>query len=621
GAGWGYHDLFPYFRRSEDNALGASQYHGAGGPLPLQDLRHKSEHARLFIEAAVRRGAVANDDFNGAQQEGVGFYQVTQRDGARCTVADAYLASRPANLTVVTDALVTGLILEGGRAAGVTYRRQGRDETARAEAEVILAAGAIGTPHLLMLSGIGPADHLREHGIYVIADMPAVGANLIDHPAVPVLWSTPSVKGLWESTRNRDFARWRMTHKGPLASNVAEAGGFARSDPRLSAPDLQWHVLPVAYREQGLADPARRAMTVLVTLVDTASRGRVKLASRDPRHRPLIDPDYLSDVRDLNALAVGVRMARDYGTAAPLSKICAEELTPGDGTHTDHEVRDFIRRTVVTAYQPAGTCALGGDVARSASGYDSVVDPQLRVRGISGLRVVDASVMPTLPRGDIGAAVVAIAERAADLSAGLASARGSWVLRLWALRLWPALRPGPRPRVGLVGGLRARGVPVRLAAPFLRLVQAAVQHRDQLDDPVHVGGRALEGGGPHHRLHPLPGDRLGPGELAQPVGPVDPPEPGLAGPPEGQRGHRRVRDHRVHRRHPGAQRPRGPQAGLALLGEHRRAERVRRRVGEPHGVAQRGDRRARHARPEGLLALRGALLRHVDQDHRGDVGG
>ena len=181
------------------------------------------------------------------------------------------------------------------------------------------------------------------------------------------------MKGLWESTRNRDFARWRMTHKGPLTSNIAEAGGFARSDPRLSAPDLQWHVLPVAFREQGLTDPARRAMTVLVTLVDVASRGRVKLASRDPRHRPLIDPDYLSDVRDLNALAVGVRMARDYGTAAPLSKICAEELTPGDGVHTDHEMRDFIRSSVVTGYHPAGTCAMGGDVAQ--------VGERLRQRG------------------------------------------------------------------------------------------------------------------------------------------------------------------------------------------------------------------------------------------------
>jgi choline dehydrogenase len=419
-AGWGYNDLFPYFRRAEDNSRGESAYHGAGGPLPVQDLRHKSEHARLFIEAAVRRGALANDDFNGAQQEGVGFYQVTQRDGVRCSVADAYLAGKPENLTVRTNALATGLVIEGGRAAGVTYRCQGKDETARAAAEVILAAGAIATPQLLMLSGIGPADHLREHGIYVIADVPAVGANLMDHPAVPVLWSTPSVKGLWESTRNRDFARWRMTHKGPLTSNIAEAGGFARSDPRLSAPDLQWHVLPVAFREQGLADPARRAMTVLVTLVDVASRGRLKLASRDPRHRPLIDPDYLSDVRDLNALAIGVRMARDYGTAAPLSKICEQELTPGDAIRTDHEMRDFIRRTVVSGYHPAGTCAMGGDVARSASGYNSVVDLQLRVRGLSGLRIVDASVMPTLPRGDANAAVVAIAERAADLIAGRA---------------------------------------------------------------------------------------------------------------------------------------------------------------------------------------------------------
>jgi choline dehydrogenase len=418
--GWGYSDLFPYFRRAEDNSRAESPYHGQGGPLPVQDLRHRSEHAELFIEAATRRGALPNDDFNGAQQEGVGFYQVTQRDGVRCSVADAYLANRPQNLTIITDALVTGLVLEGGRAAGVTYRFQGRDETARAGAEVILAAGAIGTPQLLMLSGIGPADHLREVGIYVIADVPAVGANLIDHPAVPVLWSTPRVKGLWESMRNRDFARWRMTHKGPLTSNIAEAGGFARSDPRLSAPDLQWHALPVAFREQGLADPARRAMTVLVTLVDAASRGRVNLASRDPRHRPLIDPDYLSDVRDLNALAIGVRMARDYGTAAPLSKICAEELSPGDGTHTDHEMRDFIRRTLVSAYHPAGTCAMGGDVAKSASGYDSVVDPLLRVRGVAGLRIVDASVMPTLPRGDINAPVIAIAERAADLIAGRA---------------------------------------------------------------------------------------------------------------------------------------------------------------------------------------------------------
>jgi choline dehydrogenase len=419
-AGWGYKDLLPYFLRAEDNARGAGPYHGAGGPLHVQDLRYRSAHAERFVEAAASRGAPPNDDFNGAQQDGVGFYQVTQRAGQRCSAADAYLASRPENLTVVTNALVTGLVIEGGRAAGVTFRSAGRQQTARAEAEVILAAGAIGTPQLLMLSGIGPADHLRKHGIYVIADVPAVGANLIDHPAVPVLWSTPRLKGLWESTGNSGFARWRLTHRGPLTSNIAEAGGFARSDPRLPAPDLQWLVLPVAYREQGLTDPASRAMTVLVELADVASRGRLRLASGDPRHRPLIDPGYLSDVRDLGALAAGVRMARDYGTAAPLSKACAAELSPGREVRTDQEMRDFIRGSVVSGYHPAGTCAMGGDGPKSASGYDSVTDTRLRVRGVAGLRVVDASVMPTLPRGNTNAPVIAIAERAADLIAGRA---------------------------------------------------------------------------------------------------------------------------------------------------------------------------------------------------------
>jgi choline dehydrogenase len=419
-AGWGYRELLPYFLRAEDNVRGAGPYHGAGGPLPVTDLRYQSVHARHFIEAAVRRGALANDDFNGAQQDGVGFFQVIQRDGRRCSAAAAYLAARPQNLSVISGALVTGLVIEGGRAAGVSYRRGGQVETARAAAEVILAAGAVGTPQLLMLSGIGPADHLRSHGIYVIADRPAVGANLIDSPVVPVLWSTPGVRGLWESSGNAGTARWRLTHRGPLTSNLAEAGGFARSDPRLTAPDLQWQVLPVGYREQGLADPARRAMTVLAGLVDVASRGRVRLASADPRHRPLIDPGYLSDVRDLNALTAAVRMARDYGTAAPLSKTCAAELAPGDRVHTDHELRDFIRRTVVSGHLPAGTCAMGGDVAKSASGYDSVTDPQLRVRGVKGLRVVDASVLPTLPRGGLLAPVIALAERAADLIGGRA---------------------------------------------------------------------------------------------------------------------------------------------------------------------------------------------------------
>jgi choline dehydrogenase len=419
-AGWGYRELLPYFLRAEDNPREASPYHGRGGPLSVQDLRYRSEHARNFVAAATSRGAVANDDFNGASQDGVGFYQVTQRGGQRCSVADAYLPEKRANLTVRTGALVTGVVVEGGRAAGVTYRCAGEERTARAEAEVILAAGAIGSPQLLMLSGIGPADDLREVGIYVIVDNPGVGGNLVDHPAAPVIWSTPGARGLWENTGNSGLARWLLTHRGPLTSNVAEAGGFARSNPSLPAPDIQWHVLPVGFKGQGLIDPAARAMTVLVTLVDVASRGRIRLASRDPRHKPLIDPAYLADSRDLDALSVGVRTARDYGTAAPLAKMSAGELAPGQLAGTDRDLRDYIRSSLHTLYHPVGTCAMGGDTPEARGRLASVVDPQLRVRGIEGLRVVDASVMPTVPRGNTNAPVIAIAERAADLISGRA---------------------------------------------------------------------------------------------------------------------------------------------------------------------------------------------------------
>jgi choline dehydrogenase len=423
-AGWGYRDLLPYFRRAEANSRGESRWHGTGGPLPVVDLGYKSPHGGAFIESARRRGAPDLDDFNGPVQEGVGFYQVTQRDGRRCSAADAYLppsvrAGR-SNLTIQTGTLVTGILIEGGRAAGVTIRQQGTDETIRAEAEVILSAGAIGSPQLLMLSGIGPAEELREHGIFVIADNRAVGANLTDHPAVPVIWSTPKLRGLWENSGNSGVIRWKLTHKGPLTSNIAEAGGFARSDPRLQAPDLQWHVLPAAFLREGLTDPARRAMSVLVTLVDVASRGRIALRSRDPRHRPLIDPAYLSDSSDLSALTTGVRMVRDYASAAPLSGIAREEIAPGDAARTDQEVRDYIRASLSTLYHPTGTCAMGGDSPLHAARQPSVVDPQLRVRGVTGLRVVDASVFPTLPRGNTNAPVIAVAERAADLISGRA---------------------------------------------------------------------------------------------------------------------------------------------------------------------------------------------------------
>jgi choline dehydrogenase len=422
--GWGFRDLLPYFRRAEANSRGASRWHGGDGPLSVVDLSHKSRHATAFVEAAKRRGAAGISDFNGPLQEGVGFYQVTQSGGRRCSAADAYLPpavrSSRANLTVRTGTLVTGVLIESGRARGVTVSSQGAQETIRAEAEVIVSAGAIGSPQLLMVSGIGPADELRGHGIFVIADNPAVGANLADHPVTPVIWSTPRLRGPWEVSGNAGVVRWKLTRKGPLTSNIAEAGGFARSDPRLPAPDLQWHVLPVAFLDQGLADPARRAMTVLVTLVDVASRGRIRLASRDPRHRPLIDPGYLSDSADLSALTTGVRMARDFASAAPLSGIVAGELAPGDAVRTDQEVRDYIRASVSTLYHPTGTCSMGGDSPLHAARHPSVVDPQLQVRGVTGLRVVDASVFPAVPRGNTNAPTIALAERAADLIMGRA---------------------------------------------------------------------------------------------------------------------------------------------------------------------------------------------------------
>jgi choline dehydrogenase len=420
--GWGYADLMPYFRRAEDNSRGASAYHGAGGPLHVQDLRYKSALTKAFVAAAREAGLPGNDDFNGEKQDGAGFYQVTQRDGRRWSAADAYLRpamSRP-NLTVMTECLVTRIVVEGGRAIGVRYLHHGSEEFTVAESEVILCAGAIGSPHLLMLSGVGPAAHLREHGIPVAVDSPGVGANLSDHPVVTAIWHTPGTRALWEDATPRSLARWRLRHSGPLTSNVAEAGGFTRSRPSLAAPDLQWHALPTPYQRQGLADPRIRALSLLVTLVSVGSRGQIRLRSADPRHKPLIDPGYLTDPADIDPLVEGLRMAREIAAAGPLAKIAKAELAPGPGAGSDAELRDFIRHDLGTLYHPVGTCAMGGDSRLAASRITSVVDPELRVRGVERLRVADASVMPAVPRGNTNAPTIAIAERAADLITGRA---------------------------------------------------------------------------------------------------------------------------------------------------------------------------------------------------------
>jgi choline dehydrogenase len=420
--GWGYTDLLPYFLRAESNARGASAYHGGTGPLSVQDLKFKSGLTGAFVAAARNCGQPGNDDFNGPSQDGVGYYQVTQKAGRRWSAADAYLhpaADRP-NLTIQTDTLVTAVEIEAGRATGVRYLRRGVEELAQAEAEVIVAAGAIGSPQLLMLSGIGPADHLHSHNIAVLADSPGVGGNLSDHPVVTAMWSAPKGRSLWEKAGPKNLARWQMTHTGPLTTNIAEAGGFSRSDPALAAPDIQWHVLPVPYIDGGLADPASRALSVLITLLSVGSRGKIRLRSSDPRHKPSIDPSYLSDLADFDPLVKAVGMAREFAAAKPLSRQLRSEMAPGPGIHSDADLREWIRGNLSTIYHPVGTCAMGGDSRLAASKLTSVVDTQLRVRGVDRLRVVDASVMPTVPRGNTNAPTIAIAERAADLIQGRA---------------------------------------------------------------------------------------------------------------------------------------------------------------------------------------------------------
>lgn len=412
-AGWGFADVLPYFRRAENQARGEGPYHGVGGPLQVEDLRGKHRLTRAFVDSAVAAGLGRNDDFNGAQQDGFGFYQVTQRRGRRWSAADAYL--RPAlgrpNLTVQTDALATGILVEKGQAVGVRYLHEGEQHQDLAQREVILAGGAVASPQLLMLSGIGPAAHLREHGIDVTEDLPAVGENLQDHPMVPPMWSTPKVRNFWEMEKARYDLLWRLARRGPFTTNAAEAGGFVRSRSDLAAPDLQYHALPSPFVDQGLTEPPGRAVTLLIALISVASRGRVSLRSADPRWKPSIDPNYLAAESDLDTLLEGVRLARTIAGYPPLQDHLGREWEPGSEVRSKRELRAYVRSAVQTLYHPVATCAMG-------SSEGAVCDPDLRVRGVDSLRVVDASVLPTVPRGNTHAPTVAVAEKASDLIMG-----------------------------------------------------------------------------------------------------------------------------------------------------------------------------------------------------------
>jgi choline dehydrogenase len=412
--GWGYADVLPYFIRAEGNTRLGGPYHGQDGPLHVEDRRYTHQLTDAWVDAAVSWGMKPRDDFNGAEQEGAGRYQVTCRHGRRWSAADAYLrpALDRAELTVRTGVLVTRVDFEGNRAVGVTCVRNGVVETVRADREVILSGGAVNSPQILMLSGIGPAAHLRDVGVPVVADVPGVGENLHDHPAAGLIWNTKRTSDLVDYESMSRLMQWQLTGRGPLASNIGEGGGFFSTRSGLAGPDLQVHIAPTAFKDNGLHDLPGRHFTAAATLVDVASRGRLRLRSADPRWRPEIDPQYYAEPVDLDAMVAGCRTLAEIAHQPALARYLDRPFAPEriDGI-SDEELRDHVRATTQTLYHPVGTCAMG-------SGDNAVVDPSLRVRGFDGLRVVDASVMPVVPRGNTNAPTIMVAEKAADLIRG-----------------------------------------------------------------------------------------------------------------------------------------------------------------------------------------------------------
>jgi choline dehydrogenase len=411
--GWRYADVLPYFRKAEDQARGASEFHGAGGPLAVEDLRFRNPLSGVFLDAAEQAGFSRNDDFNGARQEGFGFYQVTQRRGRRCSAAVAYL--RPvrsrANLRVVTHARATRILLEGYRAVGVEYVRGNRTERVRATREVLVAAGAVVSPQLLMVSGIGPPSVLEPIGIPVVAPLVGVGRNLQDHLDFCTLQkcTQPITYDFGMLGEAAVALRYAWSRSGPGVSNVAEAGGFARS---VRAPDarsdLQFHFVPAQLDDHGRNRLPGHGYTVHVCVLRPRSRGYIDVTSGSTANPPRIHARYLTDSRDLESLVEGVRLSRKILASPAFDAYRGLEIFPGPDALDDADIAAAIRRKAETIYHPVGTCRAGSD------GH-SVVDNELRVHGFAGLRVVDASVMPTLIGGNTNAPTIMIAEKAADM--------------------------------------------------------------------------------------------------------------------------------------------------------------------------------------------------------------
>jgi len=404
--GWDFNSVLPHFTRSEDQENGASPFHGVDGPLSVQNLRHTNHLSGLFLEAASEAGHAPNDDFNGAQQRGFGYYQVTQRNGRRCSAAVAYL--RPAidrpNLTVRTGALAETILFDGNRACGIQYRRKNKRETAPG-GHIILSAGAINSPHLLMLSGIGSADELTPHGIRHRHELAGVGKNLQDHLDVCTL-----VRSHEPITYDRlnDLVvalRYLFDRRGPGSSNIAEAGGFIVSRYAIDdRPDIQMHFVPALLDDHGRNRLAGHGMTIHACALRPESRGEITLASDNPAQAPVLQPRYLNSEYDRKMMIECARLAREIFSQKAFEPIAGEEIYPGGEAQTDEELLEFVRNKAETIYHPIGTCKMGIDSM-------AVVDPKLNVHGLDGLSVVDASVMPDLVSGNTNAPTIMIAEK------------------------------------------------------------------------------------------------------------------------------------------------------------------------------------------------------------------